>query len=137
MIRTEKWPEYLDIYIEKKRVEPFAWGKNDCCLFASDWVLLATGIDPAYCLRNKYDTALSAVRIIKNCNGMEGIMNKYANWLKKKSISFAKRGDIIIKDCGLGDCLGIVLGSHAAFVSKEGLIFNTIQKDNDIFCWTF
>jgi len=136
-MRTARWTEYLDVYIEEKRLEPFIWGKNDCCLFASNWVLIATGLDPAYSLKNTYNSALSAARIIKNCNGMEGIIKKHAQWLIKKSIQFAIRGDIIIKDCGMGDCMGIILGSYAAFVSKEGLVFHQLPKDNNVFCWTF
>jgi len=32
--RRDNWPDLLAAYIKAKRNEPFAWGSNDCCLFA-------------------------------------------------------------------------------------------------------
>ena len=37
----------LDDFVERKLLEPFKWGINDCILFANEAVKIATGIDHA------------------------------------------------------------------------------------------
>ena len=46
MTTTDK-AALLARFIEERRRMPFTWGSNDCCLFAADWVLAATGRDIA------------------------------------------------------------------------------------------
>lgn len=45
------------------------WGVNDCCLFAADWVLGLTGIDPAARWRGTYRSEREAHRKIKAAGG--------------------------------------------------------------------
>jgi hypothetical protein len=51
----------------------FAWGVNDCCLFAADAVREQLGVDPAGPLRGRYATALQAERVLHLVGGLEGI----------------------------------------------------------------
>jgi hypothetical protein len=69
--RRDNWPDLLSVYIEEKRSEPFAWGSNDCCLFAADWVQIATGHDIAAQWRGSYTTALGARRALDEGGGIE------------------------------------------------------------------
>lgn len=39
---------------------PFAWGSNDCCLWAADAVLALLGVDPAARIRGTYHDAAGA-----------------------------------------------------------------------------
>ena len=59
-MRRADWPERLAEFIEARRLEPFAWGKNDCALFAADAVNLLIGVDYAESLRG-YTTERGAL----------------------------------------------------------------------------
>jgi hypothetical protein len=137
--RRDNWPDLLAAYIDEHRSEPFAWGSNDCCLFASDWILTCTGKDPAETLRGTYSTALSGVRLIESSGGMVGIIQQYGEPLGLREIKreHASRGDIALRDCGLGDTAGIVFDSHAAFVSESGLAFANLDDNVPTRFWKF
>jgi hypothetical protein len=135
--RCANWPEALAAYIDRKRNEPFAWGVNDCCLFGADWIQLCTGLDPAATLRGTYDRALSGVRVLEKHGGLIGTIQAHMEPLGFKPISqgFAARGDIAVRDCGNGDTMGIMLGSTAAFVGKDGLQFANLNDGVETRFW--
>ena len=135
MMRLESWPFELTRFIEERRFAPFVWGENDCCLFAADWILRCTGVDLAATFRGTYCTPLAASRLIEENGGMENFFATYAEPAGSKKISSAQawRGDVAIRDCGRGDCLGVVVGSQAAFVSESGLVF--YRLDSTVRCW--
>ena len=137
MTRHDNWPKLLASFIEERRAAPFAWGLNDCCLFASDWVELCTGVDPAAELRGKYSTALGAARILKQHGGVRGIMRNIAEPLGIKRIDggLDQRGDLAIADTGNGESIGICIGSHAAFVGASGLLFAPFDFKKAAHCW--
>lgn len=125
MRRVDNWPLVLAHFIEARRNQPFEWGVNDCCLFASDWVRACTGTDPADGIRGTYASALSAARVISAHGGMIGLVQKLGEPLGMNPVHAlsASRGDLVIQDNGKGASLGIVLGPCAAFVAAEGLMF--------------
>ena len=135
--RCANWPEALAAYIDRKRNEPFAWGVNDCCLFGADWIQLCTGLDPAATLRGTYNSALSGVRVLENHGGLIGVIQTHMEPLGLKPIGqgFAARGDIAVRDCGLGDTVGIVLGSQMASVAKHGLVFTNLNDNRATLFW--
>lgn len=135
--RCANWPEALANYIDLKRDEAFAWGVNDCCLFGANWIQLCTGLDPAATLRGTYDSALSGVRVLEKHGGLIGTIQTHMEPLGFKAIGqgFASRGDIVVRDCGNGDTMGIVLGDTSAFVSKSGLIFGKLNDDAEMRFW--
>jgi hypothetical protein len=137
MKRVENWPTLLTAYIEERREVPFTWGKADCCLFAADWVRLATDLDPAADLRGKYDSALGARRIIKRRGGLAAMVARALTPLgfREVALSLATRGDIIVRDSGDGDCAGVVLGKQSAFVGRDGLRFIQTNLQADARAW--
>jgi len=128
--RTPDWPDLLSSFIEGRRNSPFEWGKNDCCLFASDWVYLCTGVDPALGIRGTYNSALSAARILQDNGGITAMVKLLG--LSSVPIGFSKRGDLAVKDFGDGETIGIVIGSVAAFTGKDALIFCSTEE---AICW--
>jgi hypothetical protein len=104
--RRDNWPNLLAQFIEQRREQPFAWGVNDCCIFAADWVEVCTGEDYAKTWRNRYSSGLGAVRFLDE----------------------AGRGDIVAQEAGRGMTLGICLGVTTAFVTKNGLAFGSIAN---------
>jgi hypothetical protein len=135
--RCANWPEALAAYNDRKRNEPFSWGVNDCCLFGADWIQLCTGLDPAATLRGTYDRALSGVRVLEKHGGLIGTIETHMEPLGFKPIvqGFAARGDIAVRDCGNGDTMGIMLGSTAAFVGKDGLLFAELNDGVETRFW--
>lgn len=59
--RHHDWPRLLAEFVESRRSVPFAWGSNDCCLFAGDWFRTACGVDFARSFRGRYSTAIGAM----------------------------------------------------------------------------
>ena len=70
MKRTEHWAtrEFHD-FLQARASEPFAWGKNDCCLMPADAIQAFTGVDLASEFRGKYNDQASALAAIKSIAG--------------------------------------------------------------------
>lgn len=123
--RTQGWEDKLHLFVEEKRGQPFAWGSNDCCVFAADWCAMALGIDPAEKFRGGYDTALGAARILDTVGGVEALATG-ALGVAPDEARFAGRGDIVSFTDERGTALGVCVGTVAAFVAAHGLMFKPI-----------
>lgn len=133
--RKENWPNLLHDFIHERKTQPFSWKIQNCCFFACDWIRLCTGVDPAKGLRVKGSTVKGAATLLKTMGGVEGIAT--ARCLKHGfpsiSVNFAQRGDIVLVDLNSfnnptvnaveDNSLGIVVGTEAAFVGRNGLLF--------------
>lgn len=137
MTRHGNWAALLTTFIEERRFMPFAWGRNDCCLFAADWVKACTGCDPAVELRGKYSTALGAARILRDLGGVRGVIQSLGEPMgleRLKSVQ-DQRGDLVVADTGNGESIGICIGAHAAFVGASGLLFAPFDFKKAAHCW--
>lgn len=130
MQRKHSWPEDLHAFFEARRGEPFAWGKNDCCLFAADAIQAMTGADVAADYRSlSYSTeadAFAALHQVTGGNTVEAAANYAAAKYGLRELPttlFAQRGDLVLFSGAAGLALGIVghNGRHAIFVSPTGL----------------
>ena len=139
MIRADNWPEILARFIDERRAIPFAWGHNDCCLFAADWIRAACGMDLAEDVRGQYSTALGAARLLKRYGGVRGLIRQRGDILGMRSIDSraVQRGDLVVADTGNGESIGISLGNVAAFVARDGLIFAPFDFQLRAPCWRF
>jgi hypothetical protein len=124
--RRDNWPSLLAQFIEARREQPFAWGSNDCCTFAADWVEVCTGVDYAKAWRGRYSSGLGAVRVLDEAGGVEALVD--ALGLQRVAPQLAGRGDIVAQEAGRGMTLGICLGETTAFVAKGGLVFGPISN---------
>jgi hypothetical protein len=124
--RRDNWPELLAKFIDERRSQPFAWGFNDCCIFAADWVDVCTGTDYAEKWRGRYWTAIGARRFLDDAGGVEALVDSLG--LDRTQPQRAGRGDIVAQDAGRGITLGICLGVTTAFVAKTGLVFGSIEN---------
>jgi hypothetical protein len=122
--RRDNWPDLLAQFIEARRNQPFAWGSNDCCMFAADWVELCTGEDYAKTWRDRYSSALGAVRFLDEAGGVEALVDSLG--LQRIAPQLAGRGDIVAQEAGRGVTLGICLGVTTAFVAEGGLVFGPL-----------
>jgi hypothetical protein len=60
--RRPDWRERLAHLFAQRACDAFAWGRNDCTIFAADAVQALTGADPAAHLRGTYGCAIAARR---------------------------------------------------------------------------
>lgn len=73
MTRLKHWPSRFAALVASARLEPFAWGSHDCCLWAADSVLALTGVDPAHALRGTYGDERSALKLVARLGGLTAI----------------------------------------------------------------
>lgn len=108
---------------------PFAWGVQDCCLFACDGLRAITGLDPAAKLfRGQYRDAAGAARLVRKHGGVEAIAAAVcaAHGWPEVPPALAQRGDTVIIDTpdGLGAAVGLHLGDRLAFAGAEGVVYH-------------
>jgi hypothetical protein len=72
-----------------------------------------TGVDPVPEYRGAYSTALQSARVLDGKTMEEVLDSKF----DEVPIGFAQRGDLVLVD----DCVGVVAGDYAWFVSDVGL----------------
>ena len=81
-----------------RRKSPFAWGVNDCCLFAADWVLRRTGVDPAEALRGRYDSESGAQALLRRKGGLARVVSACLGQQPLHEPLRATTGDIVMLD---------------------------------------
>lgn len=135
--RKEYWDtRHLHDFLMQRAEAPFAWGVNDCCLFAADAVMAMTGVDPAAEFRGKYSDGPSALRAIGDVCAGRSVADAVAHCMQRVRAPelanplFARRGDLVLVEddlipaSGLGNLIaGIVhlSGRHVAVVGENGL----------------
>lgn len=87
----------LDSYLAERRSVPFAWGLQDCCTFAADWVSLRTGRDPMVDLRG----LTSAKQAMRQMQALGGFLAAGAQRLGDPiGPLFAQVGDVCLLPTG-------------------------------------
>jgi len=77
--KKQNWErECFDTFLRERTKQPFAWGTNDCALFAADAVLANTGTDIASDFRGKYNTQLGSLRTISKVTGGSTVVDAVA-----------------------------------------------------------
>lgn len=125
LARDPRWPDILAELCEARVALPFAWGSNDCALFAADVVLALTGVDPAGDLRGAYSTEAEAEAIIAQYGSLEALAVALAAaaGLPECPPAFAQRGDVALVDHGNQRSLGVVMGDAVAVPGTGRLAF--------------
>jgi len=119
-MKKSNWPSLLDDFICKRARVPFAWGTNDCAIFCSDWIKLATGQDPAANLRGTYDSGRGAQRALVSAFGIEDLEIIVSGiFPPRETVLLAQRGDVVLFENGGRKVLGI-LGMDGHFVFAPG-----------------
>ena len=112
MNRFQDWPLRLEAYLSFVSEDAFAWGSNDCALFACNVARELTGVDLAEKFRGKYHTKAGAYAALKKFSGggLESIATKMAaeHGMKEVPPLMAQRGDIVLLETTQGPTLAIV-----------------------------
>lgn len=107
----------LDAYLDAALAKRWRWGGMDCCFFAGDWVVGATGRDPLGPYRGLYDTALSARRIIMARGGLAHMVAETMMRHDFKEVGEAEHGDVGVMRV---PSIGETAVAHAAVVIRSG-----------------
>lgn len=125
------WHARLIELIQARREEPFAWGSNDCCMWAADAVKVMTGRDPAEDLRGRYRSASGAARVLAR---LGGIASAGARCGEEVPRLCAQVGDIgLVSSDGTREALAVCIGEHWLAVVKNGL--GLIDLDRVLKTW--
>ena len=128
-MRRADWPERLADFIEARRYEPFAWGMNDCALFAADAVNMMTDTDHAEALRG-YKTERGAASKIKKVGGLRG----FAHAFTEKPPGLAQRGDLVLAVVEGRETFGICIGGGQwCGPGPDGIAFRPMSDSVAVF----
>lgn len=102
-------------------ISTFVWGSEDCLNWCADCALALTGHDPAHDLRGRYDSEISAKRLMVE-NGWADMAAVAASFYPECPVAQARSGDwaSIVNDDG-SDSLGVVVGAFIAVRGKDSL----------------
>ena len=119
--RINKWQTALDELVAARSKAPFAWGANDCCLFAADAVLAITGRDPAADLRGTYGDINSGTAMMQRLGGVAAIAAARAG--AEITPGLLQIGDIALVQSEGRDTLSVCVGGHLVAPAADGLAY--------------
>lgn len=127
--RRPDWPERFIAFVESRRHTPFAWGSNDCALFAADGIEAMTGVDLAKEWRG-YKSERGALSRIKKAGGMRA----FASGLSEKHVGLVQRGDVVLALIEGRETFGLALGNgFYCAPGPEGLAFRPMSEAIAVF----
>jgi hypothetical protein len=130
-MRRADWPERLFAFVESRRSTPFAYGSNDCCLFAADAVLAMTDVDVAAKWRG-HRTERQALARIKKAGGLRQLVTTMG--IEEKPTGFAQRGNPVVAVLDERETLGIYVGgSEWCGPGASGLVFRPMHDVTAVF----
>lgn len=99
---------------------PFVLGRMDCSLWAADWVLRQTGIDPAASWRGAYGTEREYMRLLLSEGGLVRVAARAMTRLGARRVApaDAQPGDVGIIVTEKGPALAI--RGQLAWMAKTG-----------------
>lgn len=116
-MRVEGWESLLEKHIREAYRNPFAWGSRDCALWATEWVLKATGNDFGGPWRGKYTTGNGAAKRMKKL-GFASVEAIADSNMVACPIAMAGRGDIVLHPEGM---LGVCAGRASFFLTETSV----------------
>jgi hypothetical protein len=130
-MRKHTWQVDFERFTNERMTMPFAWGTNDCAIFAADCVLALTGVDVALPDLRTHTTDLQAARLLKTHGGVAGIATAALG--APVPVLMAQVGDVVLIDGGAGDTLAICNGSTCMAPGPLGLV--SFGMDSALLCW--
>ena len=120
MFRLPDWQTRMEAFVRTRARQPFAWGSNDCAIFAADCVQAITGQDPAPAGLRQHRTAKQACRAIARHGGLDAIATLALGAPMPPAL--AQVGDVVLVRAAKRDALAICNGATALAPSAIGLV---------------
>lgn len=125
----------LSAFLDEAAGWSHAWGEHDSMLLIADWMVRATGRDPAAAWRGRYRTALGARRIIKREGGKTALLQAAfdaAGCARRIHPGEARAGDVglveVLTACGKIEPAGAICGGALWMVQGvRGLIAGPVE----------
>lgn len=121
--RLPDWRRRFEEAMDEIKARPFAWGDHDCGPgLAGRLAYAITGVDCAAQYRGAYDSASSALRVMREA-GFSNLGDLVASILPEVHISAASIGDIaaVPDDTPFGFALGVVNGERIFVLKADGV----------------
>ncbi len=124
----------INEFLQHRRLQPFKWGGNDCCLFVADAVKLQSGVDYAGEYRGSYHTEMGSLRCIRK-QGFESIESLLTAYLGEPLPPLnAQTGDIaLVLNEQHQATAGVVFRAHVYLVTPDGLCHMPLSQV--LKCW--
>lgn len=126
MPRIQDWQTALETLVRQRWVVPFTWGQQDCCLFAADCVLAATGKDVAEDVRGAYSSEAGAARLLRQHGGVAQLAEKRLG--QGIAPLFMQVGDVGLVHVAGRDMLAVCFGAHLLAPGPEGLVTVPLEQ---------
>jgi hypothetical protein len=129
--RHPDWQLRLESFIAQRQAQPFAWGANDCALFAAAAVQALTGADVAATWLGQHTSARAAWRAVRAAGGLPAI----ATAALGPSIgpAFARVGDLVLLPVRSGHALGLCNGVNVLGPGPQGIA--ALPRAQALACW--
>lgn len=129
-MRSPDWAPRLALLARERALMPFAWGRNDCCLFAADAVLAMTGVDHAKAFRG-YENEFGALRLIQRAGGLRQIATAALG--EPVDVTMAAVGDVVLMLNDGRELLAVCNGTAALSPGEKGLVAHPMA--DALACW--
>ena len=134
MKRIGGWENKLFLLVKEASERTYVLGEHDCTTFALDVIFALTGEDFGKFVRKKYETRAESLRIARNIGG-KGLKEAATKILERepRDWAMAMRGDLVVVLHESIEHFGVCLGSVAAMLGDEGLIYIPMNRCTS--CW--
>jgi hypothetical protein len=119
MKRLPDWQLRLEAFERERAEVPFAWGSNDCALFAADAVQAITGVHLCPDLRG-HRNVREGGRAIAALGGARAIACKALG--HPLPPAFARVGDVVVVQAGKREALAVCNGQTAIAPGEHGMV---------------
>jgi hypothetical protein len=124
-MKIQGWEKILSEHIQEHSISKFEWGYNDCLCFVSEYSRKVTGKVPNELVWGKYRTKEEALQYYQSVTEQpHKTMDRFYN---RVNLSFAQRGDIVLKYRDDGFTFGLIENGKAIFKTENGLTRENIK----------
>ena len=109
----------MQVFMRQRRAMPFAWGSNDCAVFAADYVEAVTGHVVCPDLR-AHANARDALRTLERAGGVRSIATRALG--EAVPACRAGVGDVVVISTGKREALAVCNGGTAVAPGPNGAV---------------
>lgn len=130
-MRHHDWQVRLEAFVRERMDMPFAWGTNDCAIFAADCVRAITGADVALPSLRLHRNEVQAARSLKKHGGLAGIATAALG--QPIPAALAGIGDVVLSKACERDMLAICNGTTCMAPGPNGIVYLPMSTASK--CW--
>ena len=134
--KTPGWQTRLLETVEGLKETPFAWGQNDCCIFAAKCLDAQYDTHIADGVVGQYETELGCKKFMIRRSGSTDLNAVLSTFLTNRiHKNFAQRGDLVVFDGDFGPTAGILWSGAIWAMGPDGVATLRVQDVNITDVW--